>query len=125
MSYLGATITQNADAVAELFTPDGVIEAVFVPAGRAFPARMEGREEIREQLAAYYQRPADTERQIDIPNSRYVVHSTVDPDVFIVEIDTAFTSPNGPTTMSLVQIFRLRDDKIALLRDYFTPDAVA
>jgi len=125
MRYLRATMTQNADAVAELFTPDGVIEAVFVPAGRAFPTRMEGRAEIREQLAAYYLRPADTDRQVDIPNSRYVLHSTADPDVFIVEIDTAFTSPSGPTTMSLVQIFRLHEGQISLLRDYFTPDAVA
>ncbi|MGH3911737.1 MAG: hypothetical protein ACRDRM_13010 [Pseudonocardiaceae bacterium] len=28
-------------------------------------------------------------------------------------------------TMSLVQIFRLRDGKIALLRGYFAPDTVA
>jgi limonene-1,2-epoxide hydrolase len=53
--------------------------------------------------------------------SRYVLHDTTDPDVFIVEIDAAFDGP-GPgmiSTMSLVQIFRLRDGKIAMLRDYF------
>jgi uncharacterized protein len=28
------------------------------------------------------------------------------------------------TTVSLVQIFRVRDGRIALLRDYFAPEAV-
>jgi limonene-1,2-epoxide hydrolase len=30
----------------------------------------------------------------------------------------------GPATVSLVQIFRIRDGKIALLRDYFAPGLV-
>jgi uncharacterized protein len=47
--------------------------------------------------------------------------STADPDVFIVEIDVAFDEADGrQTTMSLVQIFRLREGRIAMLRDYFT-----
>ncbi|WP_326643673.1 hypothetical protein OG884_07975 [Streptosporangium sp. NBC_01755] len=55
---------------------------------------------------------------------RYVLHTTADPDVFIAEIDTAFDVPGGATTMSLVQIFRLRDGKIALLREHFAPEQV-
>ena len=51
----------------------------------------------------------------------YVLHDTPDPDVFIAEIDVAFDEADGPrTTMSLVQIFRLRDGQIAKLRDYFS-----
>ncbi|MCP3805357.1 nuclear transport factor 2 family protein [Allokutzneria sp. A3M-2-11 16] len=124
--YLWATMSQDPDAVAESFTPDGVFEAPLVLPGQAFPARMEGREQIRDHLAAYYRRSAasGSDRQVDVANSRYELHATADPDVFIVEIDTAFTSPTGPTTMSLVQVFRLRDGKIALLRDYFAPDSV-
>ncbi|GAA1656985.1 hypothetical protein [Actinoplanes couchii] len=35
--------------------------------------------------------------------------------------DVAFDEPGGRrTTMSLVQIFRRHDDRIAMLRDYFT-----
>ncbi|WP_420116995.1 hypothetical protein, partial [Micromonospora sp.] len=46
---------------------------------------------------------------------------TRDPDVFIAEIDVAFDGTDGQrTTMSLVQIFRLRTGQIAMLRDYFT-----
>jgi hypothetical protein len=44
--------------------------------------------------------------------------------VFIVEIDTVLTGPAGTTTMSLVQIFRLRDGMIAMLRGYFAPEHV-
>ena len=47
--YLRAgPLTQNADAVAEMFAVDGVFEAPLVPVGRAFPRRPEGREEMRE-----------------------------------------------------------------------------
>jgi limonene-1,2-epoxide hydrolase len=35
----------------------------------------------------------------------------------MAEIDAVFEQG----TMSLLQIFRLRNDQIALLRDYFTP----
>ena len=41
--YLWATLTQNADAVAEMFTVDGVFQAPLVPAGQAFPRHLEGR----------------------------------------------------------------------------------
>jgi hypothetical protein len=49
-------ISRNADAVAEMFTPDGVFEAPLVPADHTVPRRMEGHEEIRTGLAAYYER---------------------------------------------------------------------
>ncbi len=53
--------------------------------------------------------------------SRYVLHDTTDPDVFIAEIDTVFEGPQGHgRTLPLVQIFRLREGQIAMLRDYFS-----
>ncbi|MEV4746341.1 nuclear transport factor 2 family protein [Streptosporangium sp. NPDC049248] len=122
--YVWAGMTRNAAVLAEMFTADGVFEAPLVPAGRAFPRRLEGREAIRDGMAAYYERPVDTDRTVNVDASRYVLHGTADPDVFIAEIDTAFDGPAGATTMSLVQIFRLRDGKIALLRDYFAPEQV-
>jgi ketosteroid isomerase-like protein len=121
-----SAMTSNADAVAELFTADGVIEAPLLAANKLFPQRMQGREEIRSKLAAYYQRSGHPGRTVKPQASRYVLHHTVDPDVFIVEIDAAFDGP-GPgviTTMSLVQIFRIRDGKIAMLRDYFASHEV-
>ena len=127
--YLHAgSLSHDADALAELFTEDGVYEAPLVPAGHAFPNRMVGREAIRAGMAAYYRRPAQTSAAagtVDVAKSGHVLHQTADPDVFIVEIDTVFDVAGESTTVSLVWIFRVRDGKIALLRDYFAPEAVA
>jgi hypothetical protein len=124
LRYLRASaFARDADALAELFTADGVLEAPLVPPGHGYPRRLEGREQIREGMAAYYQRPADSDQKVDKGRSRYVVHPTPHPSLLIVEIDTVRTGPAG-TTMSLVQIFRLRDGLIAVLRDYFAPEHV-
>src|SRR2546423_13151379 len=116
-------MTRNADALAELFTEDGVYEAPLLPEGRRFPRRLAGREAIRSGMAGYYRDTGAAEqRAVDVARSRYVVHATADPDVFVVEVDAAFVGE--PEPMSLVYIFRLRDGRIALLRDYFAPDQV-
>ena len=126
--YLWATLTQNADAVAEMFTVDGVFQAPLVPAGHAFPRHLEGREQIRTGLAEYYHRWAGDQQQaglagltVNEEKSRSVVHTTADANVFVVEIDTAFDSAVGIRFVSLLKIFRMRDGEIVLLRDYFSP----
>jgi ketosteroid isomerase-like protein len=130
--YLWASaITRNADALADLFADDGVLESPLVPEGHDYPRRLEGREQIRAEMAAYYLRSADaaqaagTGQAPDTGQSRYVLHTTADPGVFIVEIDAVLSGPAGSTTIPLVQIFRVRDDKITLLRDYFSPAIVS
>jgi ketosteroid isomerase-like protein len=124
-SYLWASaFNRDADAVAALFTDDGVLESPLIPAGHEYPRRLEGPAQIRDGMAAWYQRPARTDQTVDTGNSRFVLHATADPSVFIVEIDTVLTGPAGSATMSLVQIFRTRDGKIAMLRDYFGPEHV-
>jgi uncharacterized protein len=116
--YAGA-ITRNPDAVAEMFTEDGVLEAPLVPAGHPLPRRLVGREAIRAGVEAYHREPTFT-GTVNMAESAYVLHDTAEPDVFIVEIDTVLDEPDGRrTTLSLVQIFRLRDEKIAMVRDYF------
>jgi uncharacterized protein len=136
--YAGA-VTRDADALAELFAEDGVAEAPLVPPGGDYPARLEGREQIRAGMAAFYQRtapagpsgqPADGApsaawQEVDTARSGYVLHATADPDVFIAEVDTVLNGPDGSTTVSLVQVFRVRDGKIARLRDYFSPAIVS
>ncbi|MFF7359190.1 MULTISPECIES: nuclear transport factor 2 family protein [Streptomyces] len=122
--YAGA-MTQNADALAENFTADGVFEAPLMPAGAAFPRRLVGREEIRTAMAVYYEQQGKVDRSPNLEKSGYVLHTTSDPDVFIAEIDTVFDADGGDVTVSLVQIFRIRDGKIARLRDYFTPDLMS
>lgn len=136
--YAGA-MTQNAAALAENFTPDGVFELPLMPRDGAFPRRMVGREEIRSVMAAYYERHAKDQRAPNLEKSGFVLHTTADPDVFIAEIDTVFDgdgsgdaagdghagSGGEEVAVSLVQIFRVRDGKIARLRDYFAPELMS
>jgi ketosteroid isomerase-like protein len=124
--YVCATTTRDVVALTEMFATDGVYEAPLVRPGGAFPNRVEGREKIREFLTELYQRSPETDQKVNLGESRYVLHTTADPDVFIAEVDTAFDGPGETmTTMSLVYIYRVRDGKIALLRDYFAPEHAA
>lgn len=110
--YAGA-MRRDADAVAGLFAEDGVYEEPLLP------RRLQGRAAIRDGVAAMhadarYDGAANTEL------SRYTIHETADPDVFVAEIDAVLDlRDGGRTTMSLVQIFRRRGDEIAQLRDYY------
>jgi ketosteroid isomerase-like protein len=132
--YAGA-LTRDADAYAELFTDDGVLESPLVPPGHAYPHRLEGRKQIRAGMAAFYERsaaPAAAAGEqagaaaVDRDKSGFVLHETADPDVFIAEVDTVLNGPDGSVaTVSLVQVFRVRDGKIARLRDYFSPAIVS
>ncbi|MBO3742726.1 nuclear transport factor 2 family protein [Actinoplanes flavus] len=115
--YAGA-VTRNPDAIAEMFTEDGVFEAPLVPVGHPLHRPLVGRDAIRDGIAEYHRLPAQPGR-MNAERSAYVLHETGDPDVFIAEIDVVFDDPAGSRTMSLVQIFRLRDGRIARLRDYF------
>ncbi|MFJ8311063.1 MULTISPECIES: nuclear transport factor 2 family protein [unclassified Streptomyces] len=128
-SYLYAgSMTRNADALAENFTEDAVFEAPLMPAGAAFPRRLVGREEIRSAMSAYYeQQVKGGDHSPNLEKSGYVLHTTADPDVFIAEIDTVFDGDGDgdDVTISLVQIFRIRDGKIARLRDYFAPELMS
>jgi ketosteroid isomerase-like protein len=116
--YAGA-ITRNPDAIAALFTEDGVYDAPLVPDSHPLH-HLVGRAAIRAGTSAYHQLPTDL-GAMNPDRSGYVLHDTADPGVFIAEIDVAFDQAGGRrTTMSLVQIFRLRDGQIAMLRDYFS-----
>ncbi|MEV6600729.1 nuclear transport factor 2 family protein [Actinoplanes sp. NPDC051346] len=119
--YAGA-ITRNPEAIAALFTEDGVFDAPLVPDGHPLPSRLVGRDAIRSGVGAYHEYWADG-GTVNMELSTAVLHDTADPDVFIAEIDTVLDQADGRrVTMSLVQIFRLRDGRIAMLRDYFATD---
>lgn len=110
-------VSRDADALAALFTTDGIFEAPLAPPGGDFPHRLEGRDAIRAGMAAWYARPVTDTRTVDFGRSRSVLH-TAGTGVLIAEIDAAFTDGTG---MALVQIFRIEDGHIAHLRDYFAP----
>lgn len=113
--YAGA-LTRDPDAFADLFTADGVYEAPLIPDGHPLPRRLAGREAIRAGIGAFQALPGPG-GALKPAESRSVLHETADPSTFMAEIDAVFDGG----TMSLLQIFRLRGDEIALLRDYFTP----
>ena len=114
-------ISRNPDAVAALFTEDGVYEAPLVPDGHRLPRRLAGRDAIRAGLSAFHRELASP-GPVNAGQSRFVLHDTADADVFIAEIDAVLDHPGGQRErVSLVQIFRIRDGRIAVLRDYFAP----
>ena len=105
---------------ADLFAEDGVIEIPF--ATRGLPARLDGREAIRR----FTNRPG---RALTITDLRiHQVHQTTDPEVVIVELTSVgrVTTTDEPFEVPCVQVFRIRDGRIVLFRDYvgsgFMPD---
>jgi ketosteroid isomerase-like protein len=117
--YAGA-VTRNPDAIAAMFTEDGVFDAPLAPDGHPLHRRLVGREAIRAGISVYHQQPA-YQAAVNLARSTSVLHDTTDPDVFIAETDVAFDEPDGRrTTMALLRIFRIRDGQIAMLRDYFS-----
>jgi len=118
--YAGA-VSRDPDAVAAMFTEDGVYEAPLIPDGHRLPRRLTGREAIRAGRSAFH-RELPSGGTVDAGQSRLVLHDTADADVFIAELDAVLDHPGGRRELvSLVQVFRTRDGQIAMLRDYFTP----
>ncbi len=111
--FAGA-ISRDPDAFAGLFTEDGVYEAPLLPAGGPLPRRLAGREAIRAGIGAFQQGEAG---EVDPQRSGFVLHETTDPDVFVAEMDAVVDGE----AIALVQIFRVREGRIASVRDYFEP----
>src|SRR3954447_5746766 len=51
-------ISRDPDAIAAMFTEDGVFEAPLVPNGHLLPRRLVGRNAIRTGISAYLRYPA-------------------------------------------------------------------
>lgn len=116
--YAGA-VSRDADTVAALFTDDGVYDAPLAPDGHPLHRRLVGRDAIRAGIGAYHRQPA-YRAAMNPARTTVVLHDTTDPDVFVAELDVVFDDDGRRTRMSLVQIFRVRDGRIVMLRDYFT-----
>ncbi|MGW4474808.1 nuclear transport factor 2 family protein [Nonomuraea sp. NPDC004354] len=109
----------SADELADLYAEDGVHEFPFRMAGMV--PRYNGREEVRAgYTASWGASPAVVE---DIRN--VVVHQSVDPEVLVVEHETAVTVNGRPYTVPGLLVLRVRDGKIVHTRDYMDATAVA
>ena len=107
----------DADGFADLFAPDAVIELPFAgPPG--MPARLEGREAIREHARHLLALPLRLEN-FEVAE----LYQTQDPEVVIAEIwaKGTVTTTGRSFTATSVQILRIRDGQIVLFRDFPDP----
>ena len=106
----------DADCFADLFAPDGVIEAPFAPPGA--PARLEGREAIREYSRHVMASPLRLE-DFEVAE----LYQTQDPEVVIVEMRTkgTVTTTGQSFAATSIQVLRIRDGQIVLFRDFADP----
>ena len=107
-------LKQDVDGFVELFAPDGVIELPF--AGPGMPSRLAGQQAIRD----YSHRMDASPLRIDDLEATALYH-TDDPEVVIIELATRGTVTSTGRTFAgtSIQVFRIRDGKIVLFRDYF------
>jgi ketosteroid isomerase-like protein len=107
----------DADGFAALFAPDAVIESSFAgPPGT--PARLEGREAIREYSRRVMASPLRLE-DFEVAE----LYQTQDPEVVIAEMRAkgALTTTGRPFTTTSVQILRIREGQIVHSRDFADP----
>jgi uncharacterized protein (TIGR02246 family) len=109
-------LSQDADGFADLFAPDGVIEAPFAPPGA--PARLEGREAIREYSRHIMASPLRLE-DFEVTE----LYQIQDPEVVIVEMRTqgTVTTTGQSFAATSIQVLRVRDGQIVLFRDFADP----
>ncbi len=103
--------------MADLFAPDAVIEAPF--AGHSgMPARLEGREAIREYSRQVMASPLRLE-DYEVAE----LYQTQDPEVVIAEMRTnaTLTTTGQSFTATSIQILRIREGHIVLFRDFADP----
>jgi uncharacterized protein (TIGR02246 family) len=107
----------DADAFAELFAPDAVIEFAFHgPPGT--PVRLAGREVIREYSRRIMTSPLRLEAY-EVTE----LYQAQDPEVVIVEMraKATVTTTGRSITASSIQVLRIRDGRIVLFRDFADP----
>jgi len=109
-------LSGDSDGFADLFAPDGVIEAPFAPPGA--PARLEGREAIREYSRHVMALPLRLE-DFEVAE----LYQTQDPEVVIVEMRTKGTATTTGQSFAATstQVLRIRDGQIVLFRDFADP----
>jgi uncharacterized protein (TIGR02246 family) len=109
-------LSGDSDGFADLFAPDGVIEAPFAPPGA--PARLEGREAIREYSRHVMALPLRLE-DFEVAE----LYQTQDPEVVIVEMRTKGTATTTGQSFAAtsIQVLRIRDGQIVLFRDFADP----
>jgi uncharacterized protein len=110
------TLSGDVDGLAELYAPDAVIESPFAPP--EVPARLEGREAIREYSRRVVASPVRLE-EYEVTE----LYQTTDPEVVIVEVRAAatLTTTGQSFATTSIQILHIREGQIVLFRDFANP----
>jgi uncharacterized protein len=111
------TLNGDVEGLADLFAPDAVWEWPF--AGRVdTSARLEGREAILEHSRRVVASPLRVE-EYEVTE----LYQTQDPEVVIAELrGTATVTTTGRSlTATAIQVLRIRDGQIVLVRDFSDP----
>ena len=110
------TLSGDADGYADLFAPDAVIESAFAPPGA--PSFMKGREAIREYSRQVMASPLRLE-DYEVTE----LYQAQDPEVVIAEMraKATVTTTGRPLTATSIQVLRIRDGHIVLIRDFADP----
>jgi uncharacterized protein (TIGR02246 family) len=115
-----AMLGGDADGFAGLFAPDGVMEFVF-HGTPGTPVRLEGREAIRE----YSRRVLDSPLRLEAYEVTEL-YQTQDPGVVVVEMRSKATLATGRSmTATSIQVVRIQDGHIVLVRDFADPRILA
>jgi uncharacterized protein len=111
-----AVLSGDTEGFVSLFAPDGVIELPFAPPDT--PARLAGQTAIRDFATHVAASPLHLD---DLQTT--AMHQTSDPEVVIVELtwQGRLTSTGQSLAGTSIQVFRIRDGKIVLFRDYNNP----
>jgi uncharacterized protein len=113
-------LNEDYDGFADLFAPGAVIETPF--AGQGMPSRQEGQQAIRDFARSVAASP------LHITDLETVaLHHTDDPEVVIEEHLARGTLGTTGRTFSAtaIGVFRIRDGKILLFRNYTDPRGLA
>jgi uncharacterized protein len=108
----------DADGIADLFAPDGVIEFCFHGPPGTPPVRLEGQEAIREYSRRVMASPLRLE---DYEVAEF--YQAEDPEVVIAEMRAraTLTTTGRSITARSIQVLRIRDGHIVLFRDFADP----
>ena len=112
-AFLDALAKSDADAIAELWTDDAVLEFPFAPAG--FPQSVEGHAAIDQ----YFRTALATVTPIAYPGR--VVTPLADPSACVIEFGSELTVGDDPTVREnkYITIVRTRGGKIAHFKEHY------
>lgn len=110
-------VNGDIDGFVDLFAPDAVLEGPFT-GPREMSLRLEGREAIREYSRQIMAAPLRLE---DFEVVEF--YETRDPEVVIVETRTkaTVTTTGQAFAATSIQVFRIREGRILLFRDFADP----